>query len=134
MSRDLLQISTDFRVDNRIVPWDELLNSDNLLNELAHALRRKRGWPLRTPEEIRQELRRLHARWSSFVRKWKSESDPIRWAENHPDLWIDESEDEDDLFMASSTEKREATRKSEIGRKGKEASSSKGPPASSSRR
>ena len=28
MSRTLLRLATDFRMDNRIVPWDELTGSD----------------------------------------------------------------------------------------------------------
>ena len=55
MSRTLLRLATDFRMDNRIVPWDELTGSDTIMNELAHQLRRS-GWPERTYEEVRQEL------------------------------------------------------------------------------
>ena len=36
MSRTLLRLATDFRMDNRIVPWDELTGSDTIMNELAH--------------------------------------------------------------------------------------------------
>ena len=61
MSRTLLRLATDFRMDNRIVPWDELTDSDTIMNELAHQLRRS-GWPERTYEEVRKELLRLHDR------------------------------------------------------------------------
>ena len=44
MSECLLRLAADFRVDNILVPWEELISSDTLLNELAHALSRC-GWP-----------------------------------------------------------------------------------------
>ena len=66
MSRTLLRLATDFRMDNRIVPWEELTGSDTIMNELAHQLRRS-GWPERTYEEVRKELLRLHARWKNVV-------------------------------------------------------------------
>ena len=66
MSRTLLRLATDFRMDNRIVPWDELIGSDTIRNELAHKVRRS-GWPERTYEEARKELLRLHARWKKVV-------------------------------------------------------------------
>ena len=66
MSRTLLRLATDFRMDNRIVPWDELTGSDTIMNELAHQLRRS-GWPERTYEEVRKELLRLRARWKNVV-------------------------------------------------------------------
>ena len=62
MSQCLLHLAADFRVDNILVPWKELISSDTLLNELAHALSRC-GWPSRTFEEIRKELLRLHGRY-----------------------------------------------------------------------
>ena len=61
MSRCLLDLAADFRVDNKIVQWEKLISSDTLLNELAHALSRC-GWPSRTFEEIREELLRLQGR------------------------------------------------------------------------
>ena len=96
MSRTLLRLATDFRMDNRIVPWDELTGSDTIMNELAHQLRRS-GWPERTYEEVRQELLRLHERWKKVVEP-KSETFR-RTAAKNPFLWTDESEDEDDIFM-----------------------------------
>ena len=96
MSSTLLSLVTDFRMDNRIVPWDELICSDTIMNELAHQLRRS-GWPERTYEEVRKELLRLHARWKKVV-ELKSETFR-RTAAKNPYLWTDDSEDEDDIFM-----------------------------------
>ena len=96
MSRTLLRLATDFRMDNRIVPWDELTGSDTIMNELAHELRRS-GWPERTYEEVRKELLRLHARWKNVVEP-KSETFR-RTAAKNTFLWTEESEDEDDIFM-----------------------------------
>ena len=66
MSRTLLSLVTDFRMDNRMVPWDELTGSDTIMNELAHQLCRS-GWPKRTYEEVRKELVRLYGRWKKVV-------------------------------------------------------------------
>ena len=100
MSRTLLRLATDFRMDNRIVPWDELTGSDTIMNELAHQLRRS-GWPKRTYEEVRKELLRLHDRWKKVVVP-KSENFR-RIAANNPCLWTEESEDEDDIFMPAAS-------------------------------
>ena len=51
ISERLLWCAAELRVDNKIVPWEELLSSDTLLNEVRHALKRH-GWPSRTPEEM----------------------------------------------------------------------------------
>ena len=66
MNTTLLWLATDFRMDNRIVPWDKLSGRDTIMNELAHELRRS-GCPERTYEEVRKELLRLHARWKKVV-------------------------------------------------------------------
>ena len=96
MSECLLRLASNFKIDNRIVSWDELISSDTLLNEVAHALARK-GWPARTYEEIRKELLRLNERW-------KKKGQHIRGGGGvkHPFLWIDDSEDEDDILMLPS--------------------------------
>ena len=99
---------------NRIVPWDELISSDTLLNELGHALTRS-GWPPRTFEEIRKELLRLHGRWKKRGRH-------LKWGAEHTFLWTDDSEDEDDVFMPSTKTKTTSSSKD----KAKTTSSSKG--------
>ena len=108
MSRCLLRLATDFRMDNRIVPWDELTGSDTIMNELAHDLRRS-GWPERTYEEVRKELLRLHERWKKVVEP-KSETFR-RTATKNPYLWTANSEDEDDIFMPSTKAKSTAPSK-----------------------
>ena len=118
--------AADLRVDNKIVPWEELLSSDTLLNEVRHTLRRH-GWPSRTPEEIRQELLSLHGRWKR--QSFKSEASR-RFATNHPYLWVDESEDDDDNFMPSAASSKG---KSAASSKGKSAASSNGKSAASSK-
>jgi hypothetical protein len=98
MSEELLLLAIDFRVDNRLVPWDELIGSDTLLTELGYALTRSGPWPLRTAAEIRQELLRLQERWKKTCSK--SASYP-EWATRPPLFWVYKSEDEDDIFMPS---------------------------------
>ena len=130
MSRTLLRLATDFRMDNRIVPWDELTGSDTIMNELAHQLRRS-GWPERTYEEVRKELLRLHARWKKVVEP-KSETFR-RTAEKHPFLWTEESEDEDDIFMPPLPGSASSKSKSFASSKGKSTASSKGKSSASSK-
>ena len=122
MSECLLRLASNFKIDNRIVSWDELISSGTLLNEVAHALARK-GWPARTYEEIRKELLRLNERW-------KKKGQHIRGGGGvkHPFLWIDDSEDEDDIFMPSTKDKSTSSSKGKISASTKDKSfaSSKG--------
>ena len=95
MSKCLLDLAVDFRVDNILVPWEKLISTDILLYELALALSRC-GWPSRTFEEIWEELLRLQGRWM----KQQSKSETyLKFAAKHTFLWTDDSEDEDDIFM-----------------------------------
>ena len=130
MSSTLLSLATDFRMDSRIVPWDELTSSDTIMNELAHQLRRS-GWPERTYEEVRQELLRLHERWKKVVEP-KSETFR-RTAEKHPFLWTEESEDEDDIFMPPLPGSASSKGKSSASSKGKSYASSKGKSSASTK-
>ena len=130
MSRTLLRLATDFRMDNRIVPWDELTGSDTIMNELAHELRMS-GRPERTYEEVRIELLRLHARWKKVV---EPKSGTFRrTAEKHPFLWTEESEDEDDIFMPPLPGSASSKSKSFASSKGKSTASSKGKSSASSK-
>ena len=130
MSSTLLRLATDFRMDNRIVPWDELTGSDTIMNELAHQLRMS-GWPERTYEEVRKELLRLHDRWKKVVVP-KSETFR-RIAANNPCLWTEESEDEDDIFMPPLPGSASSKSKSFASSKGKSTTSSKGKSSASSK-
>ena len=116
-------------MDNRIVPWDELTGSDTIMNELAHELRRS-GWPERTYEEVRKELR-LHERWKKVVEP-KSETFR-RTAANNPCLWTEESEDEDDIFMPPLPGSTSSKGKSSASSKGKSSASSKGKSSASTK-
>jgi hypothetical protein len=121
MSECLLSLAFDFKIDNRIVQWDELLSSDTLLNELAHALSRC-GWPARTFEEIRKELLRLQGRWKKQQHKGEAF---LNGAPEHTYLWTQDSEDEDEIFMQSTKAKCAASSKakSSASTKGKSAAS-----------
>ena len=97
MSSTLLRLATNFKMDNRIVPWDDLTGSDTIMNELAHELRRS-GWPERTYEEVRKELLRLHERWKKVV---EPQSETFRrTTTKNTFLWTEESEDKYDIFMS----------------------------------
>jgi hypothetical protein len=127
MSQCLLRLAANFKIDNTIVPWDELISSDTLMNELSHALSRC-GWPSRTFEEIRKELLRLHGRWKKIEHK-------SVFAAKHTFLWTDDSEDEDDIFMPSTkaTTTASSKGKSSASSKGKSSASSKGKSSGSSK-
>ena len=123
MSKCLLRLAANFEIDNRIVPWDELISSDTLLNELGHALTRS-GWPPRTFEEIRKELLRLHGRWKKQQHK---SSSFLKITTDHTFLWSANSEDKDDIFMPSTKAKTTASSK------GKSSASSKGKSSASTK-
>ena len=126
MAKRLLELAAEFKVDNKLVPWDELISYPPHLGELSASLTRK-GWPSRTWKEVREELLRLHARWKKKVPTFKTEDD-MRWAVSHPWEWVEESEDEDDIFMPPSSKGKGAASS-----KGKGAASSKGKGAASSK-
>ena len=84
MSEGLLRYTAEFRIDNKILLFEELLNSDTLL------------------------LLRLHGRWKK--QKYRSESS-WRYATDNLFLWTDESDDDEDIFMPSNTSNRVASSK-----------------------
>ena len=59
-SERLVKCAAEFRVDNKLVSWEELISSDSFLAEIDAILWRKNYWAHRTPQEIRQELLGLH--------------------------------------------------------------------------
>ncbi len=130
MSSTLLRLATDYRLVNRLVPWDDLAGSDTIMYELAHQLRRS-GWPEGTYEEVSKKLLRLDARWKKVV-ETKSET-YRRTAENHPFLWTEESDDEDDIFMPPLPGSASSKGKSSSSSKGKVSASSKGKSSSSTK-
>ena len=69
---------------------------------------RRHGWPSRTPEEIRQELLRLHGRWKK--QNFKSESSRSIATKN-PFMWLNKNDDDNDDFVPSITGKRAASSK-----------------------
>lgn len=121
--KKLKTLSHRFQVDNKLVPWDELISSDALLNELAHALSRC-GGPSMT-FEIQKELLRLHWRWM----KQQSKSEKyLKVATEHTFFLTADCEDEDDIFMPSTKAKSTAPSKGKSSTlsKRKSSSSSKG--------
>ena len=118
MSERLLRLAANFEVDNKIVPWEELISHPPHLLEIAAQLRRT-GWPSRTWKGVQQELLRLHARWEKKKPTYKTEAH-LRYAGSNPSSWAEESEDDDDIFMPSEASKRAASSK------GKGEASSKG--------
>ena len=118
-SERLLKCAAEISVDNKLVPWEELISSDSILTEIDAILWKKHYWPHRTPQEIRQELLRLHERWKKVKQRSRSEKF-INWLADNPSSWAEESEDDDDIFMPSITAKRAAASK------GKRAASLKG--------
>jgi len=129
MSEHLLRFARNFRIDKIQVPFEELIGSDVFLNELGEALCTK-GWPSRKSEEIRQELLRINARWTKL--KFGCEASRERFIDQ-PSLWIEESEDEDDIFMPPFEKKARAAWEKEQAKKAKKKASSKGKDEASSK-
>ena len=143
MSALLLKFTAEFKVDNKEIPFEDIVSHPSHLRELSAKLARH-GWPWRNYKEIEKELVRLHARWQKKKLTYPTEAymlDALRT----PMLWVEESEDEDDIFMPTEASKRAAAaaskgkgaasskRKAEASSKGKGAASSKGKGAASSK-
>ena len=127
----LLKCAAEFRVDNKLVPWEELISSDSFLTEIDATLVRRSSlltyyWVNRTQQKIRQELLRLHERWKKMEESTRDKK-LLDWLGDHPSSWVEESEDDDDIFMPSITAKKASVSK------GKRAASSKGKGAASSK-
>ena len=56
----------------------------------------------------------MHERWKKVSQRSRDEKF-INWLENHPWSWVEESEDDDDIFMPSITAKRAASSKGKSG-------------------
>ena len=119
MSALLLQFTVDFKVDNKKIPFEDIVSHPPYLRELSAKLVRH-GWPRRDSKEIEKELVRLYARWQKKKLTYRSEADMLS-AFRAPILWVEESEDEDDIFMPSEASKKAAA--AAAASKGKGASS-----------
>jgi len=128
MSALLLQFTVDFKVDNKKIPFEDIVSHPPYLRELSAKLVRH-GWPRRDSKEIEKELVRLYARWQRKKLTYRSEADMLS-AFRKPILWVEESEDEDDIFMPTEASKKAAAAAAS---KGKGAASSKGKGAASSK-
>ena len=122
MSKCLLDLAADFKIDNILVPCEKLISTDTLLNELARALSRC-GWPSRTIEVIREEILSMQGRW--MKQQLKSET-YLEFAAKHIFLWTDDSEDEEDIFMPPLPSSASSKGKSSASSNNKSSSSSKG--------
>ena len=137
MSALLLKFTAEFKVDNKEIPFEDIVSHPPHLRELSAKLARH-GWPWRNYKEIEKELVRLHAKWQKKKLTYPTESymlDALRT----PMLWVEKSEDEDDIFMPTEASKRAAAaaaaskckgaasskRKAEASSKGKSVASSK---------
>ena len=146
MSALLLQFTVDFKVDNKKIPFEDIVSHPPYLRELSAKLVRH-GWPRRDSKEIEKELVRLYARWQKKKLAYRSGADMLD-ALRTPMLWVEESEDEDDIFMPTEASKRAAAaaaaskdkgaasskRKAEASSKGKSVASSKDKGVASSER
>ena len=130
MSALLLQFTVDFKVDNKKIPFQEIVSHPPYLRELSAKLARH-GWPWRNYKEIEKERVRLHARWQKKKLTYRSEADMLS-AFRKPILWVEESEDEDDIFMPTEASKKAAAAAA-ASSKDKGATSSKGKGAASSK-
>ena len=121
MSALLLRFTAEFKVDDKEIPFEDIVSHPPHLRELSAKLVRH-GWPCRNWKEIEKELLRLHARWQKKKLTYRSEADMLD-ALRKPILWVEESEDEDDIFMPTEASKKAAA--AAAAKKGKSAASSK---------
>ena len=121
MSALLLRFTVDFKVDNKKIPFEDIVSHPPYLRELSAKLVRH-GWPRRDSKEIEKELVRLYARWQKKKLTYRSEADMLDTFRK-PILWVEESEDEDDIFMPTEASKKAAA--AATASKGKGAASSK---------
>ena len=131
MSALLLRFTAEFKVDNKEIPFEDIVSHPPHLRELSAKLVRH-GWPRRDSKEIEKELVRLHARWQKKKLTYRREADMLD-ALRKPILWVEESEDEDDIFMPSEESKKAAEAAAASSSKGKGAASSKGKGVASSK-
>ena len=110
-SQHLAMISEDLKVDGRIVPHQEIVDSERPLAFLS-ARQCRDGFPYRTPQQVRAEIFRLADKYERKVTNGpfhKTEADRASCADSY--LWVYSSDDSDD-FMPSEKERRaEASRK-----------------------
>ena len=121
MSALLLRFTAEFKVDNKEIPFEDIVSHPPHLRELSAKLVRH-GWPCRNWKEIEKELLRLHAWWQKKKVTYRSEADMLD-ALCKPISWVEESEDEDDIFMPTEASKKAAA--AAAASKGKGAASSK---------
>ena len=95
MSIGLFFIARTVEIGDKPADWDTLVSNHDALVILGKSLHR-RGWKLKTPNQVRAELLRIKARWDKLT--FKSEARMMERA-NAPWSWIEDSEDEDDIFM-----------------------------------
>ena len=129
MSALLLRFTAEFKVDNKEIPFEDIVSHSPHLRELSAKLVRH-GWPCRNWKEIEKELLRLHARWQKKKVTYRSEADMLD-ALRKPILWVKES-DEDDIFIPTEASKKAAA--AAAASKGKGAASSKDKGEASSKR
>ena len=122
-SEHLVRLSSRLEVDGRVVPVEEILQSESHLAMLWAKLCRD-GFPYRTPLQISVEMLRLQDKYDRNVTNSRlHQTDVDRYSYGRSCLWIISSDDDDD-FMPSSKERRvEAVRK---GKEKKAEASSKG--------
>ena len=119
-SEHLARLSSNLKVDGRVVPIEEILHTESHLALLGAKLCRD-GFPYRTPLQIRAEMLRLADKFDRKVTNspfYRTEGDRDSYGRSC--LWVVDSDDDDD-FMPSSKERRvEAlSKKAEASSKGK---------------
>ena len=122
-SEHLARLSSNLKVDGRVVPIEEILHTESHLASLG-AKPCRDGFPYRTPLQIRAEMLRLADKFDRKVTNspfYRTEADRDSYGRSC--LWVVDSDD-DDNFIPSSKERRvEAPSK---GKEKKAEASSKG--------
>ena len=125
-SEHLARLSSNLKVDGRVVPIEEILHTESHLTSLGAKLCRD-GFPYRTPLQIRAEMLTLAEKFDRKVTNspfYRTEADRVSYGRSC--LWVVDSDDDDD-FMPSKGKGKEAEASSKgKGKKAKSSSKGKG--------
>jgi hypothetical protein len=101
----LFLAACQFRRNNELVLFQELVNTPSLLLEVATNFNQKKTTcPSRTWKEVHAELIKINSHWKDLIEI----GEDMSWWIKHPALWINNSHKDEDIFMPSTKVKKAA--------------------------
>jgi hypothetical protein len=115
MSIQVFNAACQFRRNDELVPFQELVNSPNLLLEVSSDYNRRTTiCPSRPWKEVQAEFIMINGHWTDLIER----GEDVSWWIQHTALCINDSHKDEDIFMSSTKAKKAASSK------GKETASS----------